>query len=136
MSGLSPLASLALRHLGGEVPVEETLAVQVAESPGDVQRQAEAHAPRQVHVAAQQLLQVTAINVLEVGREKRKRRKLTPCFAKTLAVLSMLSQLCQWPLTSVRAWSCPSWTHTPINLGGGHRQVWFKKASMGGPVLR
>lgn len=33
-------------HLGGEVPVEEALAVQVVESPGDVQRQAQAHVPR------------------------------------------------------------------------------------------
>lgn len=52
-------------HLGGEVPVEEALAVQVVESPGDVQRQAQAHLPRQVHLAGQQLLQVTAVDVLK-----------------------------------------------------------------------
>lgn len=54
--------------LGGEVPVEEALAVQVVESPGDVQRQAQAHVPRQVHLAAQQLLQVTAVDVLKAKR--------------------------------------------------------------------
>lgn len=52
-------------HLGGEVPVEDAFAVQVAQPPGDVQSQAEPHAPRQVHVAAQQLLQVPAIDELE-----------------------------------------------------------------------
>lgn len=57
-------------HLGGEVSVEEALAVQVAESPGDVQRQAQAHAPRQVHLAAQQLLQVTAVDVLMTSTQE------------------------------------------------------------------
>jgi len=44
--------------------VEDALAVQVLQSPGDVQGQDAARAPRQVHVAAQQLLQVTAVYVL------------------------------------------------------------------------
>lgn len=57
-------------HLGGEVPVEDALAVQVLQSPGDVQGQVDPHAPRQVHVAAQQLLQVTAIDVLDQGGNK------------------------------------------------------------------
>lgn len=30
--------------------------------------------------------------------------------------------LVSWCLTSVRAWSCPSWTHTPINLEGRAEQ--------------
>lgn len=30
-------------------------------------------------------------------------------------------------LTSVRAWSCPSWTHTPINLeGSAAKHTWIK----------
>lgn len=44
--------------------MEDALAVQVLQPPGDVQSQAEPHAPRQVHLAAQQLLQVPAIDVL------------------------------------------------------------------------
>lgn len=48
--------------------MEEALAVQVAEAPGDVQGQAQAHAPRQVHLAAQQLLQVPAVDVLKARR--------------------------------------------------------------------
>lgn len=59
-------------HLGGEVPVEDALAVQVAQPAGDVLGQAEAHAPRQVHVAAQQLLQITAVDVLD-HRDKQHR---------------------------------------------------------------
>lgn len=45
--------------------MEDALAVQVLQSPGDVQSQAEPQAPRQVHVAAQQLLQVAAVDVLD-----------------------------------------------------------------------
>lgn len=45
--------------------MEDSLAVQVLESPGDVHGQAEPHAPRQTHVAAQQLLQVAAVDVLD-----------------------------------------------------------------------
>ena len=52
------------RHLGGEVPVEDAFAVQVLQPSSDVQSQAEPQTPRQVHVAAQQLLQVTAVDVL------------------------------------------------------------------------
>lgn len=45
--------------------MEDALAVQVLQSSGDVQSQDEPHAPRQVHVAAQQLLQVSAVDVLD-----------------------------------------------------------------------
>lgn len=66
------------RHLGGEVPVEDALAVQVLQSPSDVQSQAEPRAPRQVHVAAQQLLQVTAVDELDQehreGRQQQKQK--------------------------------------------------------------
>lgn len=58
-------------HLGGEVPVEEALAVQVLQSPGDVLGQAEPHTPRQVHIAAQQLLQVPAVDVLDHQGKRR-----------------------------------------------------------------
>lgn len=51
-------------HLWGQVPVEDALTVQVLQPTGDVQGQAEPHAPRQVDVAAQQLLQVSTINEL------------------------------------------------------------------------
>lgn len=60
------------RHLGGEVPVEDALAVQILQSSGDVQSQAEPHAPRQVHVAVQQLLQVTAVDVLDHQKQGLK----------------------------------------------------------------
>lgn len=98
----------ARAHLGGEVPVEEALAVQVVESPGDVQRQAQAHLPRQVHLAAQQLLQVTAVDVLKAKRvrtsnqNKQKSRPLSN--AAKLATVPNAHSL----RTSVRAWSCPS----------------------------
>lgn len=69
-TGVTDACVFVCRHLGGEVPVEEALAVQVLQSPGDVQGQAEPHTPRQVHVAAQQLLQVTAVDVLD-HRNKR-----------------------------------------------------------------
>lgn len=61
----SNLAGSVDANLRGEVPVEDALAVQVLESAGDVQSQAEPRGPRQIHVTAQQLLQVTAINVLD-----------------------------------------------------------------------
>lgn len=61
----------ACSHLGGEVPVEDALAVQVLQSSSDVQSQAEPDAPRQIHVAAQQLLQVAAVDVLHHHKRKR-----------------------------------------------------------------
>lgn len=45
--------------------MEEALAVQVLQPPGDVQGQADAQTPRQVHVTAQQLLQVPTVDVLD-----------------------------------------------------------------------
>lgn len=53
--------------------MEDAFAVQVLQPPGDVQGQAEPNAPRQVHVAAQQLLQVTAVDVLDHGGLKKKK---------------------------------------------------------------
>lgn len=52
------------QYLGGEVPVEDALAVEVLQASGDVQRQAHPHRPGQVHVAVQQLLQVPPVDVL------------------------------------------------------------------------
>ena len=63
---------VCVRYLGGEVPVEDALAVQILQPAGNVQGQAEPHAPRQVHVAAQQLLQVPPVDELE-HRDKHKR---------------------------------------------------------------
>lgn len=54
--------------------MEDALAVQVLQSPGDVQSQAEPHTPRQVHVAAQQLLQVTTIDVLDHQDKHQHKR--------------------------------------------------------------
>lgn len=59
-------------HLGGQVSVEDALAVQVLQSPSDIQSKAESHTPRQVHVAAQQLLQVSTIDVLNYQETKQK----------------------------------------------------------------
>lgn len=56
-----------MRYLGGEVSVEDALAVQVVKAAGDVQRQVHPHAPRQVQVTVQQLLQVAPIYILEMG---------------------------------------------------------------------
>lgn len=53
------------RYLGGEVSVEDALAVQVAKPAGDVQRQADPHTPGQVEVAVQQLLQVSPVYILQ-----------------------------------------------------------------------
>lgn len=53
--------------------MEDAFAVQVLQPPGDVQGQAEPNAPRQVHVAAQQLLQVTAVDVLDHEGFKKKK---------------------------------------------------------------
>lgn len=48
-----------------------TLAVQVLEASGDVQRQTDPDAPRQVEIAVQQLLQVASIYILQ--RDKKGR---------------------------------------------------------------
>lgn len=66
--------SVVCPHLGGEVPVEEALAVQVLQPTGDVQGQAGPHTPGQVHVAAQQLLQVATVDVLD-----KQTRQLSGC---------------------------------------------------------
>lgn len=52
--------------------MEDALAVQVLQSPGDIQSKAESHTPRQVHVAAQQLLEVATIDVLNYQETKQK----------------------------------------------------------------
>lgn len=59
-------------HLGGQVSVEDALAVQVLQSPGDIQSKAESHTPRQVHVAVQKLLEVATIDVLNYQETKQK----------------------------------------------------------------
>lgn len=59
-------------HLGGEVPVEDAFAVQVLQPSSDIQSQAEADAPRQIHIAAQQLLQVTTVDVLQHHKKKQQ----------------------------------------------------------------
>lgn len=53
-----------LLYLGGEVSVEDALAVQVLQPSGDVPRQTDPDAPGQEQVAVQQLLQVSSIYVL------------------------------------------------------------------------
>lgn len=67
------------RYLGGEVSVEDALAVQVVKPAGNVQRQTHSHTPGQVEVAVQQLFQVSSIDVLQrresgghEGGEKRQ----------------------------------------------------------------
>lgn len=57
-------------HLGGEVSVEDALAVQVLQSAGDVERQTDPDTPRQVEVAVQQLLQIPSVDILQKHREK------------------------------------------------------------------
>ncbi|KAF3851819.1 hypothetical protein F7725_005174 [Dissostichus mawsoni] len=52
-------------YLGGEVSVEDALAVQVVQPPGDVQGQPHPDGPGQVQVAVQQLLQAASIDVLQ-----------------------------------------------------------------------
>lgn len=62
-------------YLGGEVPVEDALAVQVVKPAGNVQGQTDSHTPGQVEVTVQQLLQVASIYVLEMGRVEDMRMK-------------------------------------------------------------
>lgn len=57
-------------HLGGEISVEDALAVQVLQSAGDIERQTDPDTPRQVEVAVQQLLQIPSVNILQKHREK------------------------------------------------------------------
>lgn len=52
--------------------MENPLAVQVLQTPGDVQRQTDPDAPRQAEVAVQQLLQVTAVDVLQSQRRDKR----------------------------------------------------------------
>lgn len=53
-----------ISYLGGEVSVEDALAVEVLQATGDVLRQTHPHRPRQIPVTVQQLLQVTPVDVL------------------------------------------------------------------------
>lgn len=62
----------ALPYLGGEVSVKDALAVQVLQPSGNVQRETDPDAPRQVQVTVQQLFQVPAIYIL-TDREKARR---------------------------------------------------------------
>lgn len=49
--------------------MKDALAVQVLQPSGNIQRQTDPDAPRQVQVTVQQLLQVTSVNVLQGGRD-------------------------------------------------------------------
>lgn len=56
--------------LGGEVPVEDTLGVQVGHPAGDVTGQLHSGGPTQVFVALQKLLQVPSVDVLQREEEE------------------------------------------------------------------
>lgn len=56
-------------HLGGEVSVEDAFAVQVLQPAGNIKRQTDPDAPRQVEVAVQQLLQIPSVDVLQTDGE-------------------------------------------------------------------
>lgn len=56
-------------HLRGEVSVEDAFAVQVLQPAGDIKRQTDPDAPRQVEVAVQQLLQIPSVDVLQTDGE-------------------------------------------------------------------
>lgn len=58
-------------YLRGEVSVEYALAMQVLQSSGNIQRQTDPDAPRQVQVTVQQLLQVPSIYILQREEENR-----------------------------------------------------------------
>lgn len=60
-------------YLGGEVPVKYALAVQVLQPSGNIQRQTDPYAPRQVQITVQELLQVTSIYILQ--RERKDKRE-------------------------------------------------------------
>lgn len=60
-------------YLGGEVSVKYALAVQVLQPSGDIQRETDPDPPRQVQITVQQLLQVTAVYILQ--RERDNKRK-------------------------------------------------------------
>lgn len=55
--------------------MEDALAVEVVKAAGNVQRQTDSHTPRQVEVTVQQLLQVSSIYILEMGRGADVRTK-------------------------------------------------------------
>lgn len=59
----------AQSHLGGEVSVEDAFAVQVLQPAGNIKRQTDPDAPRQVEVAVQQLLQIPSVDVLQTDGE-------------------------------------------------------------------
>lgn len=59
----------AQSHLGGEVSVEDAFAVQVLQPAGNIKRQTDPDAPRQVEVAVQQLLQIPSVDVLQTHGE-------------------------------------------------------------------
>lgn len=48
--------------------MKDALAVQVLKPSGNIQRQTDPDAPRQIQVTVQQLLQVTSVYVLQGGR--------------------------------------------------------------------
>lgn len=49
--------------------MKDALAVQVLQPSGNIQRQTDPDAPRQIQVTVQQLLQVTSVYVLQGGRD-------------------------------------------------------------------
>lgn len=57
-------------YLWRKVSVKYALAVKVLQSSGNVQTEVYSHSPGQEHVTVQQLLQVTAINVLQYTEVK------------------------------------------------------------------
>ena len=64
-------------YLGGEVPVEDALAVEVLQATGDVQGQAQAHPPGEWRLALQELLQVPAVDVLRGSQRHRDVRPVS-----------------------------------------------------------
>lgn len=81
--------------------MEDAFAVQVLQPTGNIKRQTDPDAPRQVEVAVQQLLQIPTVDVLQTDRER------IACVFPSLTSLQdqrMGGCLCRG-LTSVRAWS-------------------------------
>lgn len=67
--------------LGGEVPVKYALVVEVLQPTGDVQRQTDPDAPREVQITVQQLLQIPSVYVLYEGRKmniKKHNKRAKP----------------------------------------------------------
>lgn len=50
--------------------MEDAFAVQVLQPAGNIKRQTDPDAPRQVEVAVQQLLQIPTVDVLQTDRER------------------------------------------------------------------